>query len=83
MCDWRDPVNTGSINPRSAFQDEEQLEYGSIVPGVRCPECGNELVHTSNGAFCEWCTSYVPIVGSAVHVTDDVDDESDWTDDEE
>lgn len=74
MCDWQRP---------SHLQDEEQLEYGSVVPGVTCPSCGGELVHTSNGAFCEWCSSYVPIVGSAVHVNEDEDDEPDWTDDEE
>lgn len=60
----------------------DELEYGAIVPGVTCPACGSELVHTSNGAFCEWDTAYVPIVDSAVLVHDDEDD-PDWIDDED
>lgn len=85
MCDWTEPDggSTVPIRHSSDLQNAEQLEYGDIVPGVRCPDCGNELVHTSNGALCDWCSSYVPVVGSAVHVTEDEDDDSDWTDDEE
>jgi hypothetical protein len=60
----------------------DELEYGDEVPGVTCPECGGELVHTSNGALCDWCRAYVPIVGSVAHVNDDEDDDSDWTDEE-
>jgi hypothetical protein len=60
----------------------EPMDYGEIVPGVTCPECGGELVHSSNGAFCEDCTSYVPVVGSAVIVKDDESDD-DWTDEED
>lgn len=70
MCDWTEPI-----------QHVEELEYGDVVPGVICPSCGGELVHTSYGAFCDECRSYVPIVGSAVHVVeDDEDDETDWDD---
>ena len=63
-------------------QPLEELEYGETVPGVTCPSCGGELVHTSSGALCDECRAYVPIVGSAVHVDDedDSDDESDWDD---
>jgi hypothetical protein len=60
---------------------EDELEYGEVVPGITCPSCGGELVHTSVGAFCDECRSYVPIVGSAVIVNDD-DETDDWTDDE-
>lgn len=63
-------------------QTLEELEYGDTVPGITCPSCGGELVHTSNGAFCDECASYVPIVGSAVHVNDDEDDASDWIDED-
>lgn len=63
------------------MQSVDDLAYGDVVPGVTCPECGGELVHTSNGAFCDWDQSYVPIVGAAVVVEDDDDlDESEWTD---
>lgn len=64
------------------IQHEEELEYGETVPGIVCPSCRGELVHTSVGAFCDECRSYVPIVGSAVHVDEDADDDSDWIDDE-
>lgn len=66
----------------SDLQQTEQLEYGDSVPGVTCPECGGELVHTSNGAFCEWCMAYVPIVNSAVLVDNDDEDDSEWNDDD-
>ncbi len=62
--------------------NHHELEYGDIVPGLTCPSCGSELVYTSNGAFCDWDSSYVPVVGGAVIFLDDEDDESDWTDDD-
>lgn len=66
----------------SAAVHLEDLEYGETVPGVTCPECGCELVCTSNGAFCEWDSSYVPLVDNRVVVVEDEqDDESDWDDD--
>lgn len=46
--------------------DVDELEYGAIVPGVVCPRCGGELVHTSVGAYCDWDSRYVPIIGMAV-----------------
>jgi hypothetical protein len=58
---------------RLAEQLLELIEYGTIVPGVTCPACGGELVAASNGAFCEECLSYVPIVGNAV-VLDEADE---------
>lgn len=67
----------------SREQCEEALEYGAIVPGVTCPQCGGELLHTSNGALCESCTSYVPVVGTAVVLDVEAEDDSDWTDDED
>lgn len=69
-----------ALSGRLPEQAEEELEYGDTVPGVTCPSCGGELVHTSSGALCDECRSYVPIVGSAVHVSDDEDDESEWDD---
>jgi hypothetical protein len=65
------------------LQSVDDLAYGDTVPGVTCPECGGELVHTSNGAFCDWDSSFVPVVGSAVVVSDEEDDESEWDDDED
>jgi uncharacterized Zn finger protein (UPF0148 family) len=62
---WTEPTN----------QHVELLEYGDIVPGITCPECGGELVHTSNGAFCDECRLYVPVTGSAVVI-------GDWTDED-
>lgn len=58
----------------------DELEYGETVPGVVCPSCGGELVHTSSGAFCDWCSAYVPIVSAAI-VIDDEDRE--WIDDDD
>ena len=71
MCNWDGPQYRPPV---------EELAYGDVVPGITCPSCGGELVHTSYGAFCDECRSYVPIVGSAVHVDDDTDDETDWDD---
>jgi hypothetical protein len=78
---WTELTNPGG-GSTVPIQHEEELEYGDIVPGVTCPSCGGELVHSSNGAFCDECQAYVPIVGSAVHVEDDTDDDSDWTEEE-
>lgn len=50
--------------------DFEYLEYGETVPGVVCPECGGELVHTSVGAYCDWDSRWVPIIGKAIVVDD-------------
>lgn len=66
---------------RAVELSHDELEYGDIVPGVCCPDCGNELVATSNGALCEWCEGYVPVVGSVVTVHEDDDDEE-WNDDD-
>lgn len=68
--------------PSQRLQQTDRLEYGETVPGVTCPECGGELVHTSIGARCEWDQIYVPVSGSIV-IVDDVDtDDSEWTDDD-
>lgn len=65
------------------LQSVDELAYGDAVPGVTCPQCGGELVSTSNGAFCDWDSSYVPIVNAAVLVEEDEDDESEWTDEDD
>lgn len=87
MCDWQrewteltNPPGYGGCTV--PIQHVEPIEYGEVLPGVTCPECGGELVHTSNGAFCDDCMSYVPVVGNAIHVNEDEDDESDWDDEE-
>lgn len=64
-------------------QPVDELDYGDVVPGVTCPECGGELVYTSNGAFCDWCESYVPVVGSAVVIDEVENDDDEWTDEDE
>ncbi len=56
----------------------DELAYGDEIPNVTCPACGGGLLLTSNGGFCDWDSSYVPVVGSAVVI-----DESDWVDDED
>lgn len=66
--------------PTGPIQHVEESEYGTVVPAVTCPDCGGELLHTSNGAFCDSCESFVPVVGSTVVV---IEDDSDWTDDED
>jgi hypothetical protein len=63
-------------------QVTDPLEYGAIVPGITCPECGGELLYTSIGALCEPCSSYVPVVGTAVILDVEAGDDSDWTDDD-
>lgn len=68
----------------SDLQQVDQLEYGDVVPGVTCPECGGDLVHTSIGARCDWDQIYVPIVGSAVLVNnEDEPDQTDWESDDD
>jgi hypothetical protein len=64
----------------SDLQQTDQLEYGETVPGVTCPECGGELVHTSIGARCDWDQIYVPIIGTAVLIDEDEPDDSEWND---
>jgi hypothetical protein len=64
----------------SDLQQTDQLEYGEVVPGVTCPECGGELVHTSIGARCDWDQIYVPIIGTAVLIDEDEPDDSEWND---
>lgn len=56
--------------------DLSEWDYGARVPGVECPECRGELVTTEHGAFCDWCASYVPVIGTPV-VLDDGDDQDD------
>jgi hypothetical protein len=80
VCEWVEMTNPGG-GSTVPVQHVEELEYGDTVPGVVCPSCGGELVHTSYGALCDECRSYVPIVGNAVHVVED-DEDDDWDDDE-
>lgn len=88
MCDWqREWVELtnpdgygGSTVP---IRHVEPIEYGEVLPGIVCPDCGGELLYTSNGAFCDECLALVPVVGNAVHVNEETDDESDWTDEDD
>jgi hypothetical protein len=85
VCDWQREW-TELTNPDGGstvpIRRVEPIEYGETLPGITCPECGGELVLTSNGAFCDECSALVPVVGNAVHVNDDADDESDWIEEE-
>lgn len=61
----------------------DELDYGEPIPGVSCPECGGELVHTHSGAFCDWCSALVPVIGTVVHLDDEDDEDGDQDDEDE
>jgi hypothetical protein len=58
----------------------DELDYGEPIPGVLCPACGGELVRTHSGAYCDWCSALVPVVGEVVVIEHDEDQDEDWND---
>lgn len=62
----------------------DELDYGERIPGVLCPQCGGELVRTHSGAYCDWCSALVPVIGDVVvfdSADDDEPDDNAWEDD--